>query len=380
KKKNKSSFFDGGFGRYVLPGVVIQSTLIGGGYATGREVVQYGAGYGALGWITGLTILVGFAIMAFLMFEIARLFRAYDYRSLVKQVLGPFWFLYDIIYFLLAILIIGIVIAATGSILESTLSLNYWVGVTLIAVLAGVLNFYGTKRIERFKTFGTTALFIGYIIFAILVISNTWGDLKEVFATGDTSYVESFSWWTLILCGLIYVGYNLAVYPAALFTVKRQRSIKDTFIGGIIAGVLMTVPWFLTYFALMGNYSSTKVFDADVPWLQMLDGYGLWVTILFGLVVGWTLIETATGMIHAFIDRVNYNLEEVGKKPMSRGQDATVAIVGLVLSALLASVGISDLVDIGYTILGYAMLIVYGLPMITIGVYKVIKGMGNKKA
>src|SRR5699024_748647 len=83
---------------------------------------------------------VGFAIMAFLMFEIARLFRAYDYRSLVKQVLGPFWFLYDIIYFLLAILIIGIVIAATGSILESTLSLNYWVGVTLIAVLAGVLN------------------------------------------------------------------------------------------------------------------------------------------------------------------------------------------------------------------------------------------------
>lgn len=380
KKENKSSFFEGGFGRYVLPGVVIQSTLIGGGYATGREVVQYGAGYGALGWITGLTILIGFAIMAFLMFEIARLFRAYDYRSLVKQVLGPFWFLYDIIYFLLAILIIGIVIAATGSILESTLSLNYWVGVTLIAVLAGVLNFYGTKWIERFKTFGTTALFIGYIIFAVLVISNTWGDMKEVFATGDTSYVENFSWWTLILSGLIYVGYNLAVYPAALFTVKRQRSIKDTFIGGIIAGVLMTVPWFLTYFALMGNYSSTKVFDADVPWLQMLDGYGLWVTILFGLVVGWTLIETATGMIHAFIDRVNYNLEEVGKKPMSRGQDALVAIVGLVLSALLASVGISDLVDIGYTILGYAMLIVYGLPMITIGVYKVIKGMRNKKA
>src|SRR5699024_4278686 len=178
------------------------------GYATGREVVQYGAGYGALGWITGLTILVGFAIIAFLMFEIARLFRAYDYRSLVKQVLGPFWFLYDIIYFLLAILIIVIVISVTVSILESTLSLIFCVCVTMITVLAVMLNFYGIKWIERFKTFGTTALFIGYIIFAILVISNTWGDMKEVFATGDTSYVESFSWWTLILSGLIYVGYN----------------------------------------------------------------------------------------------------------------------------------------------------------------------------
>src|SRR5699024_10762195 len=154
QKENKSSFFVVGFGRFVLLGVVIQSILIGGGYVKEHEVVKYDAGYGALGWITSLTMLVVFAIMAFLMFEIARLFRAYDYRSLVKQVLGPFWFLYDIIYFLLAILIIGIVIAATGSILESTLSLNYWVGVTLIAVLAGVLNFYGTKWIERFKTFG----------------------------------------------------------------------------------------------------------------------------------------------------------------------------------------------------------------------------------
>src|SRR5699024_9128085 len=103
-------------------------------YATGREVVQYGAGYGALGWITGLTILVGFAIMAFLMFEIARLFRAYDYRSLVKQVLGPFWFLYDIIYFLLAILIICIVITETRSILGSKLLVFLCVDVTLIVV------------------------------------------------------------------------------------------------------------------------------------------------------------------------------------------------------------------------------------------------------
>src|SRR5690625_7928121 len=114
--------------------------------------------------------------MAFWMFEVARLFRAYDYRSLVKQILGPFSFLYDIIYFLLAILMISIVVAATGSILESTLGIYYWVGVAIIAALAGVLNFYCTRLIERFKTFRTTALFIVYIIFGILLISYNWGD------------------------------------------------------------------------------------------------------------------------------------------------------------------------------------------------------------
>lgn len=376
----KGGFFDGAFGRYVLPGIVIQSTLIGGGYATGREVVAYGGKFGAIGWITGITILVGFALMAFLMFELARLFRAYDYKSLVKQVLGPFWFLFDIIYFLLAILIISIVVAATGSILESTLGVNYWVGVTAIALLAGILNFYGEKLIERFKTFGTVALFIGYIIFSIMVISSTWGDAKEVFASGNTSYAGDFTMWTVIWSGLLYVGYNLAVYPAALFTARRQNSFKQTLIGGIIAGVLMTVPWFLTYFSLMGFYPSEEVLGAEVPWLEMLNGYGVWVVIIFGIVVGWTLIETATGMIHAFLDRVNHNLKEVGKEPLSKKMNGVIAIVALVLSAILSSVGISDLVSIGYTILGYAMLIIFGLPMLTIGLYKIVKMAKREKA
>ncbi|MFD2759673.1 YkvI family membrane protein [Lentibacillus juripiscarius] len=379
-EQRKNSFFEGAFGRFVLPGIIIQSTLIGGGYATGREVVSYGAKFGAMGWIAGLTIVFGFGLMAFLMFEIARRFRAYDYRSLVKQFLGPFWFLYDIIYFLLAILIISIVIAATGSILESTLGLNYWVGVGVIAILAGILNFYGTKLIERFKTVGTTALLVAYILFAILVISSSWGEITNVFATGDTSFAGDFTIWSIIGAGIIYVGYNLAVYPAALFTVKRQKSIKDTLIGGAVAGVLMTVPWFLTYFALMGFYPSEAVFTAEVPWLEMLDGYGLWIGIIFGIVVGWTLIETATGMIHAFLDRVNHNLEELGKEPMSKGMDGTVAIVALVLSAILSSVGIDGLVSTGYTVLGYAMLIVYGIPILLIGSYKIVKGVKSEKS
>ena len=46
-----NSFFEGWFGRYVLPGIIMQSVLIGGGYATGREIVEYGAKFGAMGLI-----------------------------------------------------------------------------------------------------------------------------------------------------------------------------------------------------------------------------------------------------------------------------------------------------------------------------------------
>lgn len=46
QNSGKKSFFDGAFGKYLVPGILLQSVLIGGGYATGREVISYGAMYG----------------------------------------------------------------------------------------------------------------------------------------------------------------------------------------------------------------------------------------------------------------------------------------------------------------------------------------------
>jgi uncharacterized membrane protein YkvI len=36
---------------YIIPGAVFQSVMIGGGYGTGREIVEYFTCYGFFGWI-----------------------------------------------------------------------------------------------------------------------------------------------------------------------------------------------------------------------------------------------------------------------------------------------------------------------------------------
>lgn len=367
------SFFDGKFGRYVLPGIILQSVLIGGGFATGREVVEFGAKFGALGWAGGLGIFIGFTVMAILTFEVARLFHAFDYRSLIKQFAGPLWVAYDVVYFALAVLIIAVMASATGEILQQTLGLNYWVGVIGITALVGILNFYGEKLIERFKTLGTAALFLGYIIFAIIVISSTSDHATQVFASGDTSFAGSdVALGAVLWSGILYVGYNLAVYPAALFTIKRQTSRRQSVWSGIIAGLLMTIPWFLTYFSLMGHYPSEEVLGASVPWLVMLQDAGAWVVVLFGLVVGWTLIETSTGIIRAFLDRLDTHLKEYGKSGLSGKQSALISILALAGSVLLAQVGIIGLIAKGYTFMAYVMIAVYAIPLLTIGVIRII--------
>ncbi len=353
----KKSFFEGNFGKYLLPGVVLQSVLIGGGYATGREIVEYGAKFGAMGWLAGIGTFIGFALVAILSFELIRLYKAYDYKSFIKEIAGPLWVVFDVVYILFMIVIIAVMASATGSIVEQTLGLNYWMGVVGIIVVVGVLNFYGEHLIERFETFGTIALYVGYIIFA-----------------RDTSYVSDASIPTIIWTGILYCAYNLVVVPASFFTLKRQTKRKEAVISGLIAGVLMTIPWFLTYFAVMCYYPNESVLGASVPWLAMMQGVaGPVVISLFGIVMGWTLIETSTGIIHALIERVNNGLSDMGKKRMTRPQQAVVTFVVLIGAMIFSKIGIIDLIAKFYNALAYAFIAIYLLPLLTVGVYKIIK-------
>src|SRR5690625_983919 len=224
-----------------------------------------------------------------------------------------------------------------------------------------------------FKTFGTISLITGYIVFASLVIFQTWDQAWDVLATGDTSYMTgTVSVFAVIWSGILYVGYNLAVYPATLFSIERQQSRKESVWSGIIAGILMTVPWFLTYFSFLGHYPAEKVMGASLPWLVMLSDYPIVVTIFFGVVVGWTLIATASGMVHAFIDRLDSQIGEDTRKMLSAGQKGAIAICTLVLAVGLAQVGIIALISKGYTAMAYGMIIVFAIPLLTIGVYKIL--------
>lgn len=137
----------------------------------------------------------------------------------------------------------------------------------------------------------------------------------------------------------------------------------------------MTIPWFLTYFAMMSFYPDAEVLDAEIPWLIMIGKVGApqFFTVIFGIVMGWTLIETSTGVIHALMGRVNVEMTERGKEHLSRKQQAIVTVVILVAACVMAKFGIIALIEKGYTVLSYGFMLMYMLPILTVGVYKILK-------
>lgn len=375
--KQSNSFYEGTYAKYILPGVLLQSVLIGGGYATGREIFSYGAKFGAMGWISGLTIGIGFALFAFLTFEICRIYKVYDYKNYIKQVIGPLWPVMDILTVLIAIMLIAVMAAATGSIFEQV-GLPNILGSVVIVLLCGLLNFKGAKVIEKFESIGTILLYFGYILFTIVVLVKRGSHIPEVFASMDTSAYDGKV--TVMLCvwtGILYVAYNINAIPMGMFSLTRQTKRRETLVSGIIAGLLMVIPWFLPYFAMMCFYGDASIVGADVetPWTQMIVAAngGTALLVLFGVVMGWTLVETATGCIHMIIDRFDVALVEKGHDRMSDQRRGIITVITLVLALVLSRIGVVALIEQGYTLLSYGFILFYLLPTLVIGGYKIIR-------
>ena len=78
------------FQRFLLPGFAFKAVVIGGGYATGRELAEFFLPSGPWGGITAMLLATliwsGVCVATFLF---ARATGARDYQSFVRALLGP---------------------------------------------------------------------------------------------------------------------------------------------------------------------------------------------------------------------------------------------------------------------------------------------------
>ncbi|MGH8081706.1 MAG: hypothetical protein ACREP7_14115, partial [Lysobacter sp.] len=108
------------FERLLVPGLVVQAVIVGGGYATGRELSEFFLAQGPLTGLLGLGVTaLLFSAVSMLGFELARRQRAFDYRSFCAIFLGRFAFAFELGYFATLLLVLSVVSAAASELLRS---------------------------------------------------------------------------------------------------------------------------------------------------------------------------------------------------------------------------------------------------------------------
>jgi len=354
------------FKKYLLPGLIFQSVIIGGGYGTGRELVEFfltqGPKNGYFGMIT--TMLVWSLVMA-VSFELARIGKNYNYRTFLSSLLGKGWVIYEILYLALLILAISVVGSAANKLLTELFGVSELQGTIVIMVIIAAIAFYGGKVIEKILSVWSIALYAVYIILFIAVW-NLFDD--QIIGAFQVEQLESH-WF---MNGLRYAGYNIAVVPALLYSVSYIETRKEAVLSGVIAGMVAIIPAFLFYTALLSH--ATEVLNQSIPANFILEKLNSSIfQIVFQLVLLGTFIETGVGFIHGFNERIASVYLEKGKE-MPQGLRLAIALILFIIAIYFANaVGLVGLIAEGYGTITWGFWVIFVAPVLTYGVWKIVK-------
>ncbi len=358
----KKSFFR----KYLLPGFIFQSVIIGGGYGTGRELVEYFLRFGPVGGLLGMlfVVIIIWSVFLALTFEFSRLFRTFDYRTFFKKLLGPAWPVFEVIFIAYLIIVLAVLGSASGVLLRDSFNAPYMAGVLLMLVIVGYLTFKGSALIEKILSFWSILLYLVYALLLVLTIVKFGPDIHNslVHKNIEPGWFGS---------GIKYALYNLANVVGILFCLRYIETRKEALISGVIAGFTGIIPALLFYFSIIGYYP--EILPVEIPSVYAfgkLDTPFLFIT--FQIILYGTLIETGTALIHAVNERVQVTFMSLGRE-LPRFYRPVIASVFLLAAFGISIFGLVNLIAKGYGTVSWGFLIVYILPLATFGVYKIIK-------
>jgi uncharacterized membrane protein YkvI len=355
------------FKRILLPGLALKAFVIGGGYATGRELAEFFLPAGPRGGLMAIACAtLVMSVLSVITFVIARRLQAFDYRTFFKRILGPGWVVFEIAYLLLVVLILAVYGAAAGAIAAAVFGVPAWTGtVALMLGIAGVVTL-GNSAVERLFADVSYLLYGVYALFIVFAFASFGDQIGPAFA----AHTETEGW---AIGGLTYASYNTVGAVIILPVLRHLVTDRDAVLSGLIAGPLTMLPALLFFIPMVAFYPAIK--DAELPSDFLLQQMGQpWLHYLFQAMIFSALLESGTSAVHAINERIDHAWRIRRGTELSHRARLTIGLVLLALCMFAAGrFGLVALIASGYRAIAYVFLAVFVLPLLTIGVWKILR-------
>jgi len=353
------------FQRFLLPGFAFKAVVIGGGYATGRELAEFFLPSGAWGGLAAMgvsTLLFSLCCVATFLF--ARQVGARDYVTFFKQLLGPGWVLFEGAYILFIVLILAVYGAAAGSIGAAIFVVSEIWGTVALALSIITIVTFGNVSVERMFAYVSYLLYAVYALFVILAFSRFGEQIQAAFVR--TAPVGG-GW---VSGGTVYAGYNLIGAVVVLPVVRHLTSSRDAVIAGLLAGPLAMLPAALFFTCMVAFLPD--IANATLPSDFMLQRLDLPLFhLLFQLMIFSALLESGASSVHAINERIARAVRARRGTDLSHRARLSIALAVLIGCMFLADrFGLVALIANGYRALAYILLTVFVAPLLTIGVWR----------
>ena len=347
------------FRRFVLPGFALKAVIIGGGYATGRELAEFFGPSGAWGGLLGMGLAaLLWSVTAAITFAFARATGSLDYRSFFRHLLGRYWIAYEVAFVLLLVIMLAVFGAAAGAVGHALFGFHEVVGTLALVGLIALFAAFGTGSVEILFEYVSFLLYGVYALFLALAVMGFGDRIGAAFAPSPVAE----GW---VMGGLTYAGYNISAAISILPVLRHLRSRRDAIVAGLIAGPLAMLPAVAFFVCLM---AWPEALGSELPSDVLLGHLGApWLRWLYQLMIFAALLESGTGAVHAFNERIASTVQ-AGGGSFGRRPRLVLSLAILTVAVFLAEkIGLVGLIARGYTFLAYAFWAVYVLPVFTLG-------------
>jgi len=350
----------------IIPAAVFLSVVFGASYGSGREVVEFISINGPTGGLVSiLTLASVYGLLLTLSFELARLFKSFEYVSFFKVLLGRAWFLYEVVILLGMVIALSITTTVGGTVLEDHFGVSVWVGSLMIFIIIVGLNYYGRRIVEESMMLSVTALFLVLAVLVFQLVDSHAGTIGEAFSTNSHQVGGVYT-------GLKYAVANGGYLPLLLYCATGLSTRSEAFTAGAFAATIAVIPALVFHFAFMAGYPA--VIDERLPTYWMFGQVSTPLMLNIYVIVMFILVaQTGVGVLQGLIERLDaWQIKRAGN-PLGRNGHGLIAGAMLAISMALGSMGIVALILRGYTVMFASFIVVYVVPLITYGAYLVFR-------
>ncbi|CAM3450450.1 MULTISPECIES: hypothetical protein [Brevibacillus] len=312
-------------------------TVVGAGFASGKEIIEFFVQYGLQGLIgillaTCLFVWAGVRVML-----ISYRIQADSYQAVSTYLFGhPFGIVFNTLLLTVLLGMTSVMLAATGSIFWESFHLSPQIGIWFSMIVIFIVTRKGLFAIHHVNSIFVPSL-IAFTVLVFLYVQPWENQIIQV---------ESLRPWAWISSPLYYVALNVSLTQAVLVPIGRHsQSEKPLIAGGIIGGLGIGLLLLLAFASL--SVKMPGISHAEMPMITLLHGLGHTIPLLFSFLVYAEIFSTLVANVFGLSEQL---------RRVTRLRTPTILFGILLVSYIISFVGFSSLLRVLYPLFGQLVL------------------------
>jgi uncharacterized membrane protein YkvI len=259
-------------------GAVYVGTIVGAGFATGKEIVQFFTQYG---WIGFFTILISGFLFIWLgtkMMLISKRIKANSYKEFNEYLFGVSAGTVVNIFMLIILICVGaVMLSGAGAVFEEQLGWSFQLGLLITVVLSVCVVLFGVKGLVGVNVIVVPVM----IIFSFIIAGNAISENGLSFLSLDPVRTSIKGW----IAPFMYVAFNLSMAQPVLVPLATEA--RDDWVikrGGFIGGAGLCFILLTCHISIssLPDFQTFEIPMAEVVKMSMLSFFGIYVFVIYG--------------------------------------------------------------------------------------------------